>query len=722
MRIIPPALFLYCCFSLASLHAVDAYTFLEDGKETDPGTLQRSGEHVAPGDIVFIDDVPLMLGEPGEYHFTSKDNIVQRILADGSKEVVACEIQDQYDDSLTFEARLKSKPKLINPLAGMDDAALKKLRGVSIDTWVDGLEKTLAKLDMEKVCLRVQSSAIRDRIPPLPVNVKALIVDSGGSWSCQDMSGFARFKQLRLLDLNRAAPEEFDFALLKGMPLEYLSLPSTHKPLHLEEVARLTTLETLVANYISYLGDGKWIAGLSNLRTLYASHVGAFSREENPAALDLAALSSLAKLEGLHVQSSLLKSLPSTEMPSLKKASLLLCTATPEMTEAFAKANPQADMRRSMNAELSQSLDKADRVLARSGGVCHRDESNEKVIHESRDSAVIKALAGKFKVAESDSGGHCMCCGDPTFEFYQGDKRVAMIAFHHGRSIRWADGTWPGDGMLTQDSAHFLADWLDEHGYSKPKDEMLSNRRAEEAAKRRNDRYKALMPAALYEALDAVDSLEGLTAAFVKHVPAVQDRARLYLKLLGCEDNTWALQANLDGALCETLLPEVPEQDLREVVTQAAANTEEGAGATRWLFGERHLDLIKGDEKTLDRLARFALTHPRQRNRWNTLTALRDLGSPQSITLLREVMKQGTKPRQLSDDERHEPGGQVTFGPGNIYLPDESPDQAAAALCLTLLKSQPDEKEAQALRASLSAEAQKQWDEALQRAESRAKP
>ncbi|GEP41520.1 hypothetical protein [Brevifollis gellanilyticus] len=721
MRIIPPALFLYCCFRLASLHAADAYTFRVEGKDTDPGILQRTGENIAPGDIVFIRDVPLMLGEPGAYHFTFKDGVVQRLMSDGSSEIVACDIADQYDESAPVETRFQRRSGVRNPLADLDDAALKKLRGVSISTWTEGLEKQLAKLDLERVCLRLQSSAIQDRIPPLPTGTRTLIVDSGGSWTCKDMSGFAPLKELRFLDLNRTSPDEFDFALLKGMPLEYLSLPWTQQAVHFEEVARLTSLETLVANYISYLDDGRWIASLTKLRTLYASHVGTFARDEQPVALDLAALGKLEKLEGLHVQSSAVKSLPASTMPSLKKSSLLLCTAPPAMVDAFASANPQATMLRSMNAELSKRLEKADKVRARSGGVCHRQESEEKIIHESRDSAVIKELAAHFKVAESDSGGHCMCCGNPTFEFYQGDKLVAMIAFHHGRSVRWADGVWPGDGMLTQDSARFLADWLDKHGYSGPKDEMLRSRRAQEAAKRRNDRYKALMPPSLYEALDTVDSLEGLKAAFLKHVPGAQDRGRLYLKLLGCEDSTWGLYSSLDSPLCETLVGEIPEKDLREIITQAPAESEEGLGAARWIFGESHVDLIKDDQKTIERLARFALTHPRQRNRWHTLTALRDLDSPQALTLLREVMKQGTKPRKLSEDELHEPDGQVTYGPRDIGLPAGTADEAAAALCLALIKSEPDKADVQAIRSGLPAKTAEEWDQTLQRAEERAK-
>ncbi|MFZ2281730.1 MAG: hypothetical protein WAW39_28280 [Prosthecobacter sp.] len=714
MRLIP--LIIGCLSLLSQVRAqtVDGYTFLLDGKPEDPYWLQVDSAALSAGDVIFIRDIPLCLDEPGIYRFEVKDGLVHRIFGDGRSVVVACEVNGKYDESLPEEKRYNGNPLIINPLSGMSDAALKSLRGVSIDVWSKDVAKQLEKLDLEHVCIRVQAWALHDCLPPLPKGVRTLILHSGGGWSCKDMSGFRRLQHLRLLELKDTMPGKFDFEVLRGMPLEYLSLPWAHEPSHLEVLGSFDKLKTLAANHCSFLGDGRWIAQLTNLRTLYASHVRSAS-DGDPVALDLAALSGLQKLREIHVQSTPVKSLPSTPMPALTRVSLLLSNAPTEDIDALARANPQAVISRSMNAQLSAQLAKADRILVRTGGVCHRRAEREKVIVESRDAAVIAELAEHFTINEDSSGGHCMCCGNPTFEFYQGDKQVAMVAFHHGQSIRWADGTWPGDGILKEQSSTYLVEWLAKNNYTGSREELFEGRRQAAAQRRRDSRISSLLPAAVSEGLSTAESLDQATAAFEKHVPDVKSRASLYLRLFGCEDSTWALSTGMDGTLQETWLPGIPKETLQAVILAASIPSEESMGAARWVFGLNHTDLIKQDGAALTKLARFALTHPRQSNRWRTLAVLRDTGTPEAVSLLRQVMRQGTQPRELEKDQIFEPGGQMTLYPNNISLPYETSDTAAAALCLALLGDAETKAEVEKVRTSLPEAARKKWAEAISR-------
>jgi hypothetical protein len=111
-------------------------------------------------------------------------------------------------------------------------------------------------------------------------------------------------------------------------------------------------------------------------------------------------------------------------------------------------------------------------------------------------------------------------------------------------------------------------------------------------------------------------------------------------------------------------------------------------------------------------LARFALTHPRASNRHRCLALLRDLGDV-ATPLLLEVMRQGTKPRILSENDIGEPGGQITFYSGNSPLPDDVSDQVVAALCLLMQGHHEHRDEALRLRATLPPTAQSQWDKSL---------
>jgi hypothetical protein len=525
-------------------------------------------------------------------------------------------------------------------------------------------------------------------------------------------------KKLRFLNLGSTSPERFDFAVLKGMPLEYLSVPSVREAANIDAIASLDQLKTLVVNGCEHLGDGQWIGRAANLRQLYAGYLQSYG--DTPSTpLNLSFLPELKKLTAFHVQSSHVENLPAVTLPALKRASLILCSAPSETVEAFSKANPQAQIRKSMNAELAVKLKDADKVRARSGGVCHRSPEREKTIHESRDLAEIKELAQHFGVEESQSGGHCMCCGDPTFEFYQGEQLVAMIAFHHGRSVRWSDGVWPGDGMLTSTSSSYLIDWLAKYGYTRPKEEALEERRQALAEQRRRDRYNAISPPAVSEGLKEANSVEEALGVFKKHVPDAQARAALYLKLYGCDDGTWALSSGWDEPLEETLLPEVPKEVLHQAIKSAPERSEESLGAIRWVFGGGHADEWVDDPATLERLAKFALTHPREDNRWRTMAILRDLKNPKAVELLRSVLKDGTQPRPLSEDETYEPGGQRVFHPNAISLPEGTSDKTVAALCLKVLQDKESADEVEKIYQQLNAEAKKEWDEAVGRAQAR---
>jgi hypothetical protein len=713
---------LLTCFLIVGLLAAHLeaksfgdYHFTLDGKDFDPGLLLMEGENPVEGDVacVFYSHC-FRLDGPGKYDLAKDEQgRLFRVQPDGKRTLLACSVKKQEENNEGGE-RLRASKGVLNELAGLTAEERSGVRGVTISVWTPELYEQLRSLNLERVCVSLEREALgtydAPAIPSLPEEIRYLMMDSGGSWDCNDFSPLKKLKKLRFLDLDRISPPAFDFEVLEGMPLEYLKLPSHTKVSHLEALSGLSSLKTLVVNHCGYLGDGKWIARLTGLRQLYAQFLN-FGGDQ-AVALDLKPLAALRQLVGLHLAQTRVSSLPEEALPSLKQAHLLLTEAPDGVVDAFVKANPQATIRRSMNKALADELGTADRLRARTGGVCHRRESEEKTIHETREAAVIAEVAAHFQVAESSSGGHCMCCGNPTFEFYRGEVLVASLGFHHGRSIRWSDGVWPGDGMLLQSSALYLIDWLAKHGYDGPKNEYEKAMKQQEAARRRWDRAKALMPQAVATALEDAKSEEEAAAAFTKNVPDAAARAALLLSLFGRDDGTWTLTDGLDNGIQESWLPALPQDVLDRVIVASKPESEQGLGAARWLFGPGHVEKWGGRFAQIEPLARFALTHPRAANRRRCLSLLRDVGTP-AVPLLEEVMRQGTKPRALAKNDAEEPGGQFTAYPGNIVMPDETPDQAIAALCLLMQGNQAHRDEALRLRATLSPESQIKWDEAL---------
>ena len=96
-------------------------------------------------------------------------------------------------------------------------------------------------------------------------------------------------------------------------------------------------------------------------------------------------------------------------------------------------------------------------------------------------------------IDESRSGGACMCCGNPTFEFYAGDRLLAMVGYHHGERLRWADGKWTGDGELTGPSRESLIAWLSQHGVDGPRQAREQEQKQRTEERRVEDRYAELV-------------------------------------------------------------------------------------------------------------------------------------------------------------------------------------------------------------------------------------
>jgi len=447
------------------LHAKPAeYTFIADGEMIEPLFLTTEGKTPITGDVAILGiEAGICLDEPGLYRLETTENSLWRIDEDGKKHLIACEIKGDN-----------------NPLATLDDEALKHLRGVILLEWPPAIVKQLARLDLTRVCITLSpessTSDKTDVLPQLPASTTMLILGANCNWDKHEpFANLKKLKKLRFFEMQGRHLESFDFSILIELPLEYLGLPylestDTNTTATLE---KLTTLKTLNAGYCNYIGDGAWLARLKNLRQLDVSGftIVINNNELKVVPLNLAGLSELPHLTILQATGQHLQSLPAKKMPALQFANFLLCKTQKEMIEAFAKTNPQAEVHIDMNAALQKKLTKADRLRVRSDGTCHRDKKEEKTLYETRDSAEIAKVLRDLVVDESRSGDHCLCCGTPTLEFYVGEKLIGMVGVHHGLSLRWADSPWPGDGVLTKESVEALDDWLTKCGVWLPKDE-----------------------------------------------------------------------------------------------------------------------------------------------------------------------------------------------------------------------------------------------------------
>lgn len=144
---------------------------------------------------------------------------------------------------------------------------------------------------------------------------------------------------------------------------------------------------------------------------------------------------------------------------------------------------------------LRGALAGATRLRVRAGGLCHRNQASEKTLLDTTDIARIRALIEGIQIDARRSGFSCGCCGHPSLEFFQGDKVVAEVGFHHGRGLRWKG--WPGDGALTDESSSFVVQWMADNGINDPREEVEASRKAKEKSRAAMERWTAAMPPAL---------------------------------------------------------------------------------------------------------------------------------------------------------------------------------------------------------------------------------
>lgn len=152
------------------------------------------------------------------------------------------------------------------------------------------------------------------------------------------------------------------------------------------------------------------------------------------------------------------------------------------------------------------------RVRVLRGGMASDEPLEKVVLFETAKDTAISMLRETLRIVDGPAG-HCMCYGDPTLELLgASSQRLALIAVHHGQSIRWK--SWRHDARLV--AGRPLLEWLAGHGATYPLEEYEANVRRQRAERGAWDRWLAAMPACLRCFLEQT----GESLGYVTFVPA----------------------------------------------------------------------------------------------------------------------------------------------------------------------------------------------------------
>lgn len=242
-------------------------------------------------------------------------------------------------------------------------------------------------------------------------------------------------------------------------------------------------------------------------------------------------------------------------------------------------------------ATLHDALQGTTRLRVRSGGTCCRNTDVEKTLLDVQDRETIAELIHGIQINSGASGFYCMCCGDPTLEFYRGDTLVASVSIHHGRSLRWRNGDWNGDGLLTEESAEFLVDWLAGHGISDPKKEREENIRNEKELAAAQEKWLKAMPHSLKpfwtDMADPFGSADAkkLDAALRKQHPETKPRILSLLSWFGSGQGPWSEFPWYEW-VAEELLLLYKTQEILAAIEGERLTEQQMEGLARLLAGE----------------------------------------------------------------------------------------------------------------------------------------
>lgn len=439
-----------CVQSLAAA----GYTLSVDGRAQAPSVLSLNGtpDQPAEGDLLQVSRYLLPLGSEQNLTLQTEEYRLLQVAADGTKEVVGVIVSWTFPDD-------KRVP--VNPLSDLSDAQLKRLRCVRLRHWDEQVAAQVAKLDAQRVCIIVDSYAHTgptNALPALPDNLELLSIDQTATGELNDLAGLARYKSLRFLDVDTFG-DGVDGAWVAHPKLRYLGVNG--KLTNPSALAGLTELRTLSLSGCEEIDAVDFVQRLPALRRLDLDRTSVASLEP---------LGAHPSLQTVSAVSTPLKKLPAKPIPGLRELSILSTEVSDADAQSFAKANPDCRVLHRWADAFKSAVAGADRVRIRSGGLCHRDIEHEKTLTETKDPAHIASLLASIDIDEAESGFHCMCCGNPSIEFYRGEKLLASLGFHHGVSLRWKR-PWPGDAKLTPEGTTAMQRWLADHGVANPDDE-----------------------------------------------------------------------------------------------------------------------------------------------------------------------------------------------------------------------------------------------------------
>jgi hypothetical protein len=406
MRAFTPA-FLCCLLSCGG--GGGKYTFTLNGKSAEPVIRHVYGDpgRTVAGDIALMGAVAFVLDAPGAYAMEHEEgrgaysSILYRRLSDGSRRMIAADIDGGDIPSLT-------------------DAEWRGLRAVKLVGWSDAVVDKLQLLDAKRCHIKV--GILRDGrgVERLP----------------RDLGYFTPEGPLT---------EREEQALMQMTELVYLDL---RRSLHCggEPYARCDGPACC---------DVSYIARVEQLRTL---HVDWTCIE------DISALGGHPSLRHLSADNTPLQTLPTEPLPALRHLRAMRTNLDDAEVQRFVAHNPRCRVETGLVAELRDRVRNAARLRVLDGSSCHPDP-DDPILYEGVSRAEVDELLELLILNEGFIGHFSIPgCGLVSIEFLDAQGRsLARVGALQSGTIR-CPSVWPTFAGLQPDARRPFGAWLGERG------------------------------------------------------------------------------------------------------------------------------------------------------------------------------------------------------------------------------------------------------------------
>jgi hypothetical protein len=722
------------------------YKFWINGEPVTPQHYSLNGDPsvYAPGDVIYVGEKEfdygglfMTLGEERDCRFVTvsartseaqgrgaaterspRDSRVFLELPDGGRRIIGLKVswtvgrpEEQTPDKSQGPKKQPSFNRIsYNPLDSLSPEEIHGLWGIALVQWPNGIEQELAHVDTNRVCLTVGEGAGPGGqpgslwggpvFPPIPLKTRYLVVEKTSSPGVRDFSPIGRLRDLVFLKCRVLASEPLDAAWISpNASLRYLDLSGCGVS-NYPKLAALTGLRVLNISGCRDFESIEFARDMEQLRSLYMGHTRVQS---------LSPLDDSSSIRDIYAGMTLVRDLPKGDLPSLRAINVSSTQVDAQAVSQFREAHPACKVNYGWVDSLRYAVRGTTRLRIRSGGTCHRVPEEERTLAEITDPQEIERFLKMIDVDERQSRGVCACCGNPTFEFYAGERLLAMIGYHHQERLRWADGEWGADGELTARSWDSLLSWLTEHGVDGPRQAREQTQRYRAEEQRVEERYAELVGEETLAAVAAASRsisqsynpreetrlreekrLNAEAEVFQKYEKDTRTSIERYLRFLGVKNSEpWDTYWENEAVIAMRLLPRFKGPELAEAALAVMQDEEGMSGAARWFVGEKGWrNLEKSDQdRILPPLVQRALQHPNTGTRKIVMVVLSEMDSAWAAESLRGMLACPTDPKWIRPKTKPRYGRTIDLGGGEPIYSEECSEAVWAALCLAKMGS-----------------------------------